>query len=1048
MPLIDSEKLNTEITDKYSIANNAFLQVAKDNPKDKIEAIIGDDKQPSTFYPQIKIQRWDNEVNFSARLINEEAAPVVSTLSDKIVWDGQKVAANFYDLTEDEGGYEFEVILKEKPKTNIVSFTIQTKGLDFFYQPEIEDSEVQSDVKLTPEELLAKKREIRPENVVGSYAVYASENKVNYVGGKEYKCGKVGHIYRPKIVDSAGTEVWGDLHIENGILSVTIPQDFLDKAVYPVIVDPTFGYTTAGASSGLSSIMALRATGAMGKGKSISVYSELQHPECKIKAALYVDSNNSLLTDGVTQEITNDTGTNWRTMDFISAPALGAVVYDIACAYKDYDYQNIAKVYYDSGGTSGQSGQYSTSYPSSWPSSMSFSNSTAKLSFYVTYTVLEQEGFAFGDDDGDESSHTIGTQDANISTSLGTKTIRTIINATGNPSSEFKLKYQKNGSGGYVDVPIGAIREVDVSSFEDSFESDIWISTKINDPSTDPVWTRITSGWYPTSSPKTGSYYAKFNSYNCPSGASARYKCDTTFSIPAGSFSANLTFWLYHNTSLSSASDRVQIQISTDGTSFSNVGSAVNRYDGSTGWKQHEIDLSAYIGQSNLYVGLLGISDCGYNIYVDDIVISYTSEVGNQVYVSASSNVASGGEATTARLTAPSGKTTSNFTTGRRWDDENGSDSIDIAEDCYTELEWVLTTQSPATTDDYFDFRVYNGDTPLDTYTVTPKWTITAEESGTEYTLDCSATSFSLTGKNTTFTRSRTLTASATAFSFTAINSILSYRRTLIASATAFAVTGINAIITSARHLTASATTFAITGVNALLTRNWNRALSVASFAVTEVNAILSHARTLTANATSFSVSAVNANISHVRTFIASATSFTVKGISASFHRNWNRVLSAAGFTVTSVNTGLSHIRTLTANAASFAVTGIPTVLAHARNLIASATSFDITGQNADLAYTEFAGTVYTLVCETTEFVGIGINAGLSHIRTLTADVTDFTVTGINALFYRNLQLSTATTNYQITGQNIELVYHSTKNPYSNKSNIYSNKSKPYNKYH
>lgn len=377
--------------------------------------------------------------------------------------------------------------------------------------------------------------------------------------------------------------------------------------------------------------------------------------------------------------------------------------------------------------------------------------------------------------------------------------------------------------------------------------------------------------------------------------------------------------------------------------------------------------------------------------------------------------------------------------------------------------------------------------------------TYTAEESGTEYTLDCSATSFSLTGKNTTFTRSRTLTASATAFSFTAINSILSYRRTLIASATAFAVTGINAIITSARHLTASATTFAITGVNALLTRNWNRALSVTSFAVTEVNAILSHARTLTASATSFSVSAVNANISHVRTFIASATSFTVTGISASFHRNWNRVLSAAGFTVTSVNTGLSHIRTLTANAASFAVTGIPTVLAHARNLIASATSFSITGQNADLAYTEFAGTVYTLVCETTEFVGIGINAGLSrvrtlavsaatftvtgiisilsrgyrlaagattftvstiqtglsHIRTLTADVTDFTVTGINALFYRNLQLSTATTNYQITGQNIELVYHSTKNPYSNKSNpfskmtdIYSNKSKPYNKYH
>ena len=46
---------------------------------------------------------------------------------------------------------------------------------------------------------------IRPPEVVGSYSVYAKSNKINYVGGKEYKCGKVGHIFRPKIIDSAGT---------------------------------------------------------------------------------------------------------------------------------------------------------------------------------------------------------------------------------------------------------------------------------------------------------------------------------------------------------------------------------------------------------------------------------------------------------------------------------------------------------------------------------------------------------------------------------------------------------------------------------------------------------------------------------------------------------------------------------------------------------------------------------------------------------------------------------------------------------------------------
>ena len=57
---------------------------------------------------------------------------------------------------------EFEVILKEKPATNKVEFTLNTKGLDFFYQPP----------------LLPKKcSKARPDNVVGSQSV--SEQKTN-----------------------------------------------------------------------------------------------------------------------------------------------------------------------------------------------------------------------------------------------------------------------------------------------------------------------------------------------------------------------------------------------------------------------------------------------------------------------------------------------------------------------------------------------------------------------------------------------------------------------------------------------------------------------------------------------------------------------------------------------------------------------------------------------------------------------------------------------------------------------------------------------------
>ena len=71
------------------------------------------------------------------------------------------------------------------------------------------------------------------------------------LGGKNYKTGKAFHIYRPKITDKNGRWIWGELHIDEkkGELSVTVNQSFLDNAVYPVTVDPTFGDTSCGATA-------------------------------------------------------------------------------------------------------------------------------------------------------------------------------------------------------------------------------------------------------------------------------------------------------------------------------------------------------------------------------------------------------------------------------------------------------------------------------------------------------------------------------------------------------------------------------------------------------------------------------------------------------------------------------------------------------------------------------------------------------------------------------------------------------------------------------
>ena len=169
------------INDKYDIVNNTYITKEKE-----FETEIGDIKQPD-FKPQIKIKRWDNEANASFRLIDTSPGiPVVSIKGNKIKWVKDKIEAHFYlkppDEQNESGSYEFEIILKEKPSTNKLEFSIETKELNLFYQPELTQEELEEGL-------------FRPENVVGSYAIYhKTKGGLNSINGKDYKAGKVFHI--------------------------------------------------------------------------------------------------------------------------------------------------------------------------------------------------------------------------------------------------------------------------------------------------------------------------------------------------------------------------------------------------------------------------------------------------------------------------------------------------------------------------------------------------------------------------------------------------------------------------------------------------------------------------------------------------------------------------------------------------------------------------------------------------------------------------------------------------------------------------------------
>ena len=224
---------------------------------------VGDEKK-TNFYPRAKVKLWDNEVNFSIgpkmgddevnNLTVEESANMISFKKAGVkhrfytkekFFNKQRTELDnlFQPIAESEGGmFEFDTILDTQPASNVIEYTITTKGLDFHFQPKL------------PETERLDKKVGRAINVEGSYAVYHAGRNNRHASSedaKKYKTGKAFHIYRPYVEDANGDFIWADLDIDvqAETLKITIDEKWLKKAAYPIVIDPTIGYTTVGASS-------------------------------------------------------------------------------------------------------------------------------------------------------------------------------------------------------------------------------------------------------------------------------------------------------------------------------------------------------------------------------------------------------------------------------------------------------------------------------------------------------------------------------------------------------------------------------------------------------------------------------------------------------------------------------------------------------------------------------------------------------------------------------------------------------------------------------
>lgn len=205
-----------------------------------VVANAGEDKiELSKAEPSVTFSKWNGEASMTVKYDDVNATGDRPLMSDQVEYKDEKQEVHMYPLQAkvgmEDGGFEVEVLLTEKPATNKFDFTIENaSNLVFYYQPPLDAQDIADGVT-------------RPENVVGSYAVYYAKKDYK-IGEINYGTGKAFHIYRPRVVDYNGKWTWGELKYSEGVLSVVVPQDFLDTATYPVLVDPTFGKTAIGAS--------------------------------------------------------------------------------------------------------------------------------------------------------------------------------------------------------------------------------------------------------------------------------------------------------------------------------------------------------------------------------------------------------------------------------------------------------------------------------------------------------------------------------------------------------------------------------------------------------------------------------------------------------------------------------------------------------------------------------------------------------------------------------------------------------------------------------
>jgi len=179
--------------------------------------------------PVMKLKRWNSYLKVGFTKVSTSPTALEK---EKLKWANKTVEVHFYNLGHkkyqkkgwlhpiEEWSFEQEIILKEKPTSNILSLDIELKGLKY-------------------------------EKQDGGYVFYREIEMPDIVPEEQREILRENAFYLNPIVvrDKEGKETKAKIDLKDGVLAIEIDKNFLNKAVYPISIDPSYTIKTGASTS-------------------------------------------------------------------------------------------------------------------------------------------------------------------------------------------------------------------------------------------------------------------------------------------------------------------------------------------------------------------------------------------------------------------------------------------------------------------------------------------------------------------------------------------------------------------------------------------------------------------------------------------------------------------------------------------------------------------------------------------------------------------------------------------------------------------------------